>query len=114
MVYEAVGRASTVTAALERVDIGGTVVVLGVASPADVGTLSPFDVWARQLTVTGAWGVETTFGSALALLEPLGVERLATHDLPLAEIEEALRLARAGGSGKVLLVGDPTLAEETS
>ena len=90
MVYEAVGRASTVTAALERVDIGGTVVVLGVASPADVGTLSPFDVWARQLTVSGAWGVETTFGSALALLEPLGVERLATHDLPLAEIEEAL------------------------
>jgi hypothetical protein len=55
--------------------------------------------------------VETTFSSALALLGPLGAVRLATHVLPLVEIDQALALARGGRAGKVVLAGDAALSE---
>ncbi len=101
--FEAVGAAKTFEQAVECCDVGATVVVVGVAAPAERASLSPHTVFAKELTIVGAWGVETTFPRALEWLLRLRPTDVITAVFPLAQANAAVQRARSGSDGKVLI-----------
>jgi threonine dehydrogenase-like Zn-dependent dehydrogenase len=105
IVYEAVGLAPTVEQALAACGLGGTAVIAGVASPSAVAAVSPWEVFSRELTLVGAWGIETTLLHALGYLPLPELDLIATHEFALDAAAEALAAAFAGDGGKILLRG---------
>lgn len=101
--FDASGAASAIQHCLAMVRDGGTVALVGVADPATSIPLSPFDVFARELTIVGSLSRRHTFARALAWLPTLGVEPIITHVFDLDRAPEAVQLARAGRGGKILI-----------
>jgi threonine dehydrogenase-like Zn-dependent dehydrogenase len=103
VVYEAVGHPETLREATELAARGGTVVVLGVASPDAAAAIRPWRVFERELTIVGAHGPERTFHRALDWLPRIDVDAVVSHVLPLRDVSTALELCLAGDAGKVLV-----------
>jgi len=110
-VFEAVGSAATVEQAVELVCDGGTVVVVGVAPPGVRAAISPETIFAKELTIRGAWGIETTFERSIQWLQHIDFSPLLTHTFDLADISLALQTTRSGSSGKVMLKISPPIDE---
>jgi len=120
LIFDCVGSEQTVKQALRYAAPRGQIVLLGCA--AEIPKLDLTFVWARELRVHGyvCYGMEDwrgarahTFQITHDLLLETGapVERMVTHDYPLAQYREALSAAanrRRSGAIKVLL--DPTSA----
>jgi threonine dehydrogenase-like Zn-dependent dehydrogenase len=120
LVFDCVGSEQTVKQALRYAAPRGEIVMLGCA--AQIPKLDLTFVWARELRIRGyvCYGQEEwrrrrmhTFEITHDLLLETGapVERLVTHDYPLAQYKEALSTAanrRRTASIKVLL--DPNAA----
>jgi L-idonate 5-dehydrogenase len=72
---------------------GGTVVMLGMLPPGEVGLVAS-TVVTRELHLAGAFRFDTEFDTALGLLAAgLEVEPVITHTVPLAEARAAFDLA---------------------
>jgi threonine dehydrogenase-like Zn-dependent dehydrogenase len=118
LIFDCVGSEQTVKQALRYAAPRGEIVLLGCA--AEIKKLDLTFVWARELRIHGyvCYGLEDwrgervhTFQVTHDMLLETGapVERMVTHDYPLAQYEEALSAAanrRRSGSVKVVL--DPT------
>jgi len=115
LIYDCVGNAGSIGQSLAYASPRGTVVLLGCA--AQVKKLDLTMLWARELTVKGfvgygreRWRGEKphTFEVTNTLLTETGspIASLVTHVFPLAEYQDALRVAmdrRRSGAFKVLL-----------
>lgn len=101
--FEAAGLTSTVEQSIDLTAVGGTVVIVGVTSPSARATFRPHDVFRKELTITAAWGCETTFQRGLQWLRRVDTGTIITDSYPLAQVSDALSAARNGSSGKVLL-----------
>jgi len=120
LIFDCVGSEQTVKQALRYAAPRGEIVMLGCA--AEIPKLDLTFVWAREIRVQGyvCYGLEDwrggrahTFQVTHDMLLETGapVERMVTHDFPLAQYRDALSAAanrRRTGSIKVLL--DPTSA----
>ena len=109
-VIEAVGIAETVEGAMRMVRRGGTVVVMGVAAADVLVGVSPYDLYAREITLRGSFIRQFDFQRSLrfARLEPL--ERLLSSELPLERLREVIeRTAR--GEGIKSIVTFPAVEE---
>ena len=118
LIFDCVGSEQTVKQALRYAAPRGEIVMLGCA--AEIKKLDLTFVWARELRIHGyvCYGLEDwrgdrvhTFQITHDMLLETGapVDRMVTHDYPLAQYEEALSAAanrRRTGSIKVVL--DPT------
>jgi L-idonate 5-dehydrogenase len=72
---------------------GGTVVMLGMLPPGEVGLVAS-TVVTRELHLAGAFRFDTEFDTALDLLASgLDVEPVITHTVPLSEARAAFDLA---------------------
>lgn len=103
VVFEAVGHPRTIEQAIDVAAPGGTVVIVGVADRDAVASFKPQEIFFKELTIRGTKGVTYGVDRALRWLGRLDLERLITHELPLARAEEAVELALRGDSGKVVL-----------
>jgi L-idonate 5-dehydrogenase len=101
---EASGSVAGLGTCVRRVRRGGTVVLLGLLPPGEVGFLGNVVV-TREITLNGAFRFDHEFDEALSLLAGgLDVDPVVTHTFPLAQAVAAFDLAgnRALAS-KVLL-----------
>jgi threonine dehydrogenase-like Zn-dependent dehydrogenase len=78
----------------------------GVASPAARLSLSPFDIYEREITVLGSKAILNTFTSAIdtvhrhaALFRPL----IAKPGYPLERFNEALAMLQSGLGVKIVI-----------
>jgi threonine dehydrogenase-like Zn-dependent dehydrogenase len=115
LIFDCVGSEQTVKQALRYAAPQGEIVLLGCA--AEIPKLDLTFVWARELRIQGyvCYGLEEwrgerlhTFQIAHDLLLETGapVERMVTHDFPLAQYQDAVSAAanrRRTGAIKVLL-----------
>jgi 2-desacetyl-2-hydroxyethyl bacteriochlorophyllide A dehydrogenase len=92
-VFEAVGAAPTIQAALEVPRKAGTLVVIGVAPTSAEVTLRPYELFTRELTVHFSYVRHAEFQRAVALLPHLRLEPLLTHRYPLERTMEAIAAA---------------------
>lgn len=64
---------------------GGTFLVYGVARPDDRLSLSPFEIFRREITIKGSYAEMTSFGAAIAALRTRRVrtDGIITHRFAL-------------------------------
>lgn len=69
-------------------------------------SLSPYDVYAKDLEIYGSFALAFTFHESIALLRSgtVEVDSLVSDRLPIARFGEALSLAASGEAMKVLIV----------
>ena len=108
LVVDATGAAAAITDGVSRVQRGGTFLQIGVAPADAVVPLSPYQLFAREITLVGSMTTRHTFPAALRLLERgiIDVELLVEEPVPLSDYAEAVARVRAGRSLKVVVGPD--------
>lgn len=101
--FEAVGKSLTVRQAMDVVRSAGTVMIVGVADREDKMPLSPFEVYARDLTLMGSVSRSYAYDRTVRWLASLDLEPLITHKFKLDEIVTAIRYAQEARGGKILI-----------
>jgi len=108
-VFVSPGKTDVIAAALETVAPGGTLLLFTMASPEERLTLTPHDLYFREVGVVPSYSCgPEDMREALGLLASrrIGVADLVTHRFPIERAREAFaRAADPEGSLKVLLVG---------
>jgi len=104
-VIECVGSGSTAEQAVSLVGEGGKVLLFGVAPPAARISVSPYDIYRHEITLTGSFTNPSTFDAALSLLSSgrLRVGELISHRLPLEQLEEGIQLLESRQAMKVMV-----------
>lgn len=108
---DAVGRADISAALLGRLRRGGTLLIFGVAERGDGFTLSPREMFERELTIIGSVINPYTHGRSVALLGRLPLDRIPVRVFPLVEHARAFA-AQAEGREKIFLSPNPEALEE--
>ena len=92
VVVDATGAPSVVQALLPLTRSGGTAVFYGVTDEEDLVTVSPYDIFRRELTIKGSFAEITSFPAAIAALRRgrARTDGLITHRFGLGQYGEAL------------------------
>ena len=107
LVVEATGSVGGFHAGLNAVRSAGRFHVFGVSSPDATAQVSPYDIFAKELTITGSQSLQHTFGRAAQALAAgvLDGEALVTARVPLLDVDKAIDLVRRGEGIKTQLIG---------
>lgn len=102
---EAVGRAETVKIVLDSVRRGGKILIFGVSSPEDLLSISPYDIYFRELTIMGSFVNPLTNSRALSLIEKgkIGVKNIVSHKFSIEKIDEAIKVGLSGDALRVMI-----------
>ena len=104
------GSLAAMAAGLAAVGVGGTVVLFTPAEPGLRLSVDPYDLYARDLTLTTSYSCgppDTLEAMALVSQGVVTAEKLVTHRYPLAETAEGFAtVARARESIKTLVIID--------
>lgn len=103
LVIEASGHPSAVADALVRLAKRGTLLQMGVVSPAATIDLRPYDLFDRELVIVGSQSLATSYADAVAEIGSLGdlAARMVTHTFGLEDYDAALDSARSETARKV-------------
>lgn len=106
VVVDATGSPAAIADGLTRVAAGGTFLQFGVSAPDARVSIAPFDVYRREITVTGSMAVLHSFARAADLLGVgfLDAAALVTSTAPLADYASALGGVRGGEGLKTLVL----------
>ncbi len=105
VVIECVGGCETAQQALYLAGEGGRVLLFGVAPAEGRISLSPYEVYRKEICITGSFTNPFTHHRALALLGSgrVKVEELISRRLPLDEIPQGIELLESGTATKILV-----------
>jgi D-arabinitol dehydrogenase (NADP+) len=106
IVTEATGVPSVVEAMPQYAAVGGKILIFGVAPEDAKISISPYDLFQRDLSVIGSFSLNKTIPQALAWLESGRVKPLISHRLPIEALNQALEYKQhpgMAGSLKVLI-----------
>lgn len=105
VVIDCVGGATTAQQALELVGEGGRVLLFGVAPESDQVALRPYDVYRREITLTGSFTNPFTHASALGLLASgrVQVADMISHEMGLDEVQQAVHLLESRQATKIVI-----------
>ena len=109
VVIDATGNADAIQDGLGRVARGGTFLQFGVASPEASVSISPYEIYNQEITITGSMAVLHSFERAADLFAAGIVDWRAfiTSQRPLAEYADGLALVRRGEGVKTQVVPLP-------
>lgn len=101
LIYEAVG--SQLDDAVAMAADEARIVIVGINSAVRTG-FAPTDIVTKELSFYGAFLMRNTMREALDLIESgaIPIAKIVSHVLPLEEVHEGIRLARAGEALKVV------------
>ena len=102
-IIDAVGSARILEQAIRLAARGASLLVFGVAAPDARAALSPYDIYARELTVLGSCINPYTQERAVGLINQLGVEHWEIARFPLRDVQEAFAAQRSGSYDKVFV-----------
>jgi 2-desacetyl-2-hydroxyethyl bacteriochlorophyllide A dehydrogenase len=106
LVVDATGSPGAITDGIGRVASGGSFLQIGVARPDAMVTFSPYQIFARELTIAGSLTTRHSFPRAIAMLDAGQVDHslFTTEPLPLNRYADAIAAAEGGaGSPKVTI-----------
>jgi D-arabinitol dehydrogenase (NADP+) len=92
IVFDATGSAGVISRCPGFTKSGGKVVVFGVPDEKDMISVSPYDIYRREISLTGSFAQVLCFPRALGFLSSgaVRVKPLITHKFPLDSYAEAL------------------------
>ena len=94
VVFEAVGHPATSEQAVQLAAKGGHVVLVGVNPPDSEIRLRPYDLFARELTITASYMRPYSFGRALRWLAALNMRPILGPEYGLDSVLEAIHALR--------------------
>lgn len=96
-VVDATGAAGATQLAIDHLRDGGTLLIYGVTNPEDRIRISPFDVYRRELTITGSFAQIDSFPAALNAIEAgrVRTDGLISHEFTLDRYGDALAALRS-------------------
>ncbi|WP_050184438.1 zinc-dependent alcohol dehydrogenase family protein [Domibacillus robiginosus] len=103
IVIEAAGRRDTAQQTLNLVGRGGTIMFFGVVPPEYTVSVSPNDVFKRELNIIGSAINPYAHHRSIELLKRLNLEELITHHFSLKDIHTAFEVAQKGLGLKVAI-----------
>ena len=90
---------------------GGTVLIYGVARPDERLSVSPFELFRREITIKGSYAEMTSFAAAITALRTgrVHTDGIITHRFPLDEYGRALQTLTSDPTAHkvVLVVAEP-------
>lgn len=106
IIIEASGHPSAVSDAIKQLANRGTLLQMGVCSPHEHIHLHPYDLFDRELTLTGSQSLANSYPDAVRKIVELPnlADRMVSHRFPLAEFGAALEAARSEGARKVQIL----------
>lgn len=106
VVLECAGTITTFEQGLALARRGGTVVIVGVAPQGERASISPFEVFSRELRIVGSYLNPLTHGRAVELVASgaLSLEPLITHRLSLSAVPALLLAPPGAGEVKAMMV----------
>jgi 2-desacetyl-2-hydroxyethyl bacteriochlorophyllide A dehydrogenase len=102
-VFDTCGVAAALSEALPLVARGGRLVVVAVHPEDATVPIRPFDFYAKEITLTGAYTSPYVFPRALALLPRIAARALVSDVVPLSDIATAFDRLRRAEAAKILL-----------
>lgn len=92
VVIECVGRAESMELAVKSAAKGGQVLLFGVAAPETVISVSPFDIFSKELTIKGSFVNPFTHDEAISLIDKkvVDVQMLISHRFTIEELPTAM------------------------
>jgi 2-desacetyl-2-hydroxyethyl bacteriochlorophyllide A dehydrogenase len=102
-VIDASGNINAAKQCVSLADNGGTILWAAVYGKDVEIAVSPFLMYAKELTITSTFVSPYSFPRALAMLPKLEIQPLITDIVPLADIRKAFELHKAGKSIKILI-----------
>jgi 2-desacetyl-2-hydroxyethyl bacteriochlorophyllide A dehydrogenase len=105
VVIDCTGVEAAIRDGLRRVGRGGTFLQFGVAGYDARVAIEPYEIYRREITITGSMAVLHSFDRAGALLAAgvLDPSMFVSHRFPLTSYSEALNQFRAGVGRKILI-----------
>ena len=103
VVFEVAGTTAALVQAPALACARGRIVIVGVHDPEATVPISPYLLFAKELSIFGVVGENRTFPRALALLDRLALDPLVTAIEPLEAIERVYAGHKAGDYVKVLV-----------
>ena len=106
VVIDATGRAGVIEALPRLARNGARIVYYGVADEADLVSVSPFEIFRRELTIMGSFTEVDSFPDALAAFRSgaIRTEGLITHRFPVADYGQALETMRRDRSAHKIVI----------
>ena len=106
VVIDATGRADVISELPRLARNGGRIVYYGVADEADLVSISPFEVFRRELTIMGSFTEVDSFPDALAAFRSgaIRTQGLITHRYPIDAYAEALEAMRSDRSAHKIVI----------
>jgi D-arabinitol dehydrogenase (NADP+) len=106
VVIDATGRADVIAELPRLARNGGRIVYYGVADEADLVSISPFEIFRRELTIMGSFTEVDSFPDALAAFRSgaIRTEGLITHRYPIDAYAEALAAMRSDRSAHKIVI----------
>jgi len=106
VVIDATGRANVIQELPLLARNGARIVYYGVADEKDLVSVSPFEVFRRELTIMGSFTEVDSFPEALAAFRAgaIRIDGLITHRFPVTEYAQALEAMRADRSAHKIVV----------
>jgi D-arabinitol dehydrogenase (NADP+) len=106
VVIDATGVAKVMQDSLKYVKNGGRYLVFGVCGPSDTITLSPFEIYRRDLEIVGSFAIRRTYDRAFKLMEhgAVDVKRLIHEAMPIEELPRGLEMMKKGTAAMKLQV----------
>lgn len=107
-VIEATGNPTAFEQALGATARAGTLLVFGVARPDATAAVSPYRLYADELTIVGSMAILHSFPPAIDTLRRHAdrLTPLITHEYRLDDVEAALALVRSGETIKTVLTAE--------
>lgn len=92
VVIECVGRAESMELAIKSAAKGGQVLLFGVAAPETVISVSPFEIFSKELTIKGSFVNPFTHDEAISLIDKkvVDVKSLVSHRFTMEELPKAM------------------------
>lgn len=92
VVIECVGRAESMELAVKSAAKGGQVLLFGVAAPETVISVSPFEIFSKELSIKGSFVNPFTHDEAISLINKnvIDVQSLISHRFTLEELPTAM------------------------
>lgn len=98
VVIDATGHAPVFERSLKYVKSGGKYLVFGVCGPHDTVSISPFEIYRRDLEIIGSFAIRRTYDRAFKLMEAgvIDVKPLVAEALPVEELGRGLLQMKQG------------------
>lgn len=108
VVIDATGNPKVVEGCFDHVKNKGQILFFGVCPQKAKIEISPYDVYKRELKISGTFALLHTARPAIDLLQErkIQVESLISHKFPLDEFEKAFELKQKGEAMKIMIANE--------